>query len=469
MSLTKVSYSMITGAPINVMDYGASSSASAATNSTAIQKALDYAATLVPDPAVYNYATVCVELTDPYYNVNSVTIPSGVGLISTGICQLRGQTAGIIVDTTVYSSGTVPHYSGMLKGVHVLGLGAGTAINGVRINNAQNFVVENCRAYNLAGYGFQIQSKWTGSAFTGTATSNTCVFKEARAFSCCLNVASRIGAFDIGGTDHEFIGCETFSLVSRTGSGAGTKYQVAWRLFGASECRFIVCKGSQMDQGWYIDANSFMNFFSACRADTNFYEGVYIDGNINQFDLLDLNGNCIAATNTYDQVVFTSNSTRNHIVSGYCSSQNNGITIVAKYSVTDNGVDSANCNKIGPMFYMKDAGTAPVNNAGNCLSIMLPDNPPVSLSYTSGGTVTPSIINGNQLIKDWKTASSSGTSISTFTGGFKNLLVTVQGDDPNTTILNGSGINTTTGASITMGSNRIAAFKYNGSIWIQVY
>lgn len=41
MSLTKVSYSMITGAPANIMDYGASPSASAATNTAAIQQCIN--------------------------------------------------------------------------------------------------------------------------------------------------------------------------------------------------------------------------------------------------------------------------------------------------------------------------------------------------------------------------------------------------------------------------------------------
>ena len=41
MSLTKATYSMIDGAPINVKDFGASSSASAATNNTAFQNALN--------------------------------------------------------------------------------------------------------------------------------------------------------------------------------------------------------------------------------------------------------------------------------------------------------------------------------------------------------------------------------------------------------------------------------------------
>ena len=43
MSLTKVSYSMITGAPFNVADYGASPSASAAVNQAAIQAAINAA------------------------------------------------------------------------------------------------------------------------------------------------------------------------------------------------------------------------------------------------------------------------------------------------------------------------------------------------------------------------------------------------------------------------------------------
>jgi len=41
MSLTKVSYSMIAGAPVNVLDYGASPSASGAANLSAIQAAID--------------------------------------------------------------------------------------------------------------------------------------------------------------------------------------------------------------------------------------------------------------------------------------------------------------------------------------------------------------------------------------------------------------------------------------------
>lgn len=40
MSLTKVSYSMIAGAPVNILDFGAVSGGNAATNATAINAAI---------------------------------------------------------------------------------------------------------------------------------------------------------------------------------------------------------------------------------------------------------------------------------------------------------------------------------------------------------------------------------------------------------------------------------------------
>jgi len=43
MSLTKATYSMVNGAPFNIVDYGALESASGATNTAAIQAAIDAA------------------------------------------------------------------------------------------------------------------------------------------------------------------------------------------------------------------------------------------------------------------------------------------------------------------------------------------------------------------------------------------------------------------------------------------
>lgn len=51
MSLTKATYSMIAGAPVSIIDFGASPSASAATNRAAIQAAIDSGASAVYIPA----------------------------------------------------------------------------------------------------------------------------------------------------------------------------------------------------------------------------------------------------------------------------------------------------------------------------------------------------------------------------------------------------------------------------------
>ena len=76
MSLTKVSYSMITGAPVNVLDYGASTSASAAANTTAIQAAIDAApdgSTILIPPGTYNVIYGSLNFT----RRQSLTITSG--------------------------------------------------------------------------------------------------------------------------------------------------------------------------------------------------------------------------------------------------------------------------------------------------------------------------------------------------------------------------------------------------------
>lgn len=84
MSLTKVSYSMIEGAPVNVLDYGASPTANATTNTAAIQAAL----------AVSN----CVYIPPGTYDVSQIVIQNAIGKTLTGASNgatvLRGTVAG---------------------------------------------------------------------------------------------------------------------------------------------------------------------------------------------------------------------------------------------------------------------------------------------------------------------------------------------------------------------------------------
>lgn len=75
MSLTKVSYSMITGAPVNVLDYGASPSASSATNTTAFQAAIN--------------AGFPVYIPSGTYNVGDLTLKDGSYIYGDGILATK--------------------------------------------------------------------------------------------------------------------------------------------------------------------------------------------------------------------------------------------------------------------------------------------------------------------------------------------------------------------------------------------
>lgn len=84
MALTKATYSMIEGAPINIVDYGASPSASASTNAVAIQAAADAAKAsggyLIGAPGTYTVdATIQFECNG---NLGDVTIEANASSVS---------------------------------------------------------------------------------------------------------------------------------------------------------------------------------------------------------------------------------------------------------------------------------------------------------------------------------------------------------------------------------------------------
>jgi hypothetical protein len=101
MSLTKVSYSMITGSPVNVLDFGASPSASASTNTAALQAAIDYASSthtelIIPEGIYQTNGTL-------YVDQDEVMI-RGIGAVSTDPGASRGgpndRTRGAVIQYT---------------------------------------------------------------------------------------------------------------------------------------------------------------------------------------------------------------------------------------------------------------------------------------------------------------------------------------------------------------------------------
>ena len=127
MSLTKVSYSMIEGAIYNVLDYGASTSASASANSTAFQATIN--------AAKVTGGTVFIPAGSYTYDVGMLVDKGNVQLVGEGlnatILTYTGLGAGVIIGD---SGGDYYGTSGWFKlvgtnaasiGIRVLGVTAG--------------------------------------------------------------------------------------------------------------------------------------------------------------------------------------------------------------------------------------------------------------------------------------------------------------------------------------------------------
>ena len=150
MALTKVSYSMIQGQCANVLDFGASPTATATANTTAIQAAINSGAAGVYFP-------------EGTYAVNSeITVPGNCHLFGDGI----GQT--IINATTVGASKAIFKVTGnkvgfsdmTLKGPSVASyVGNETAINfaGTSTTIYQNGFVNNIEVYDIGAYGVLVE------------------------------------------------------------------------------------------------------------------------------------------------------------------------------------------------------------------------------------------------------------------------------------------------------------------------
>lgn len=247
MALTKVTYSMIDGAVVNVADFGALPSESPANNSVAIQAAIDYAKA---------------------NGVRVVEVPSGVYQISTPIkiegsfgyagIEFRGNNSTIrqttddvllYVDPT--TSGPAPEFrmNAVIHGFYFIGPGKASLNSvGVQCQNGAGITISDCIIRNfykgLYGHGclisnFEILSISAcsyGIYFESTATyaPNDNHFNAVKIFGCdkgikCINFPN--GAMT-------FIGCE---IEGNNLSGNTTDGVKVSEFFNAGKVTFIGC------------------------------------------------------------------------------------------------------------------------------------------------------------------------------------------------------------------------------------
>lgn len=162
MSLTKASYSVIDGAPVNVLDYGADPTGS--TDSTAaIQAAIDYAKTVVNTSIGYAVTVQSiVYFPAGTYLTSGITIYEGVILRgeSASTVQLKHTGTGLSSDIVSTDVGT-PAPRASITGMWLKGNGVTNTRYGIRMdqcyyfNNIDDVVVTDCQ------YGAYLTDCWT--------------------------------------------------------------------------------------------------------------------------------------------------------------------------------------------------------------------------------------------------------------------------------------------------------------------
>lgn len=194
MALTKVSYSMIQGAYVNVEDFGASSGASAATNTAAFIAALNAAKSNSTgigqngNPA----GTVFVPRGRYQLNPDEIIIPNWVNLRGAGksATMLVAATAG----TALIRMGTAadPTYRTSISGLTIYG--AGLNITGLQIY-ASYWMMYDVEVSNCNYNGIYLYSSFTGKAYNTYVS--LCATSPGYAGIYMTGVSTGAGANDI--------------------------------------------------------------------------------------------------------------------------------------------------------------------------------------------------------------------------------------------------------------------------------
>ena len=198
MSLTKVSYSMINGAPANILDYGASPTASASTNTAAIQQCINENSVLYIPAGTYS-------INGPI-TINSATVSGGQRTIfgdskersviratttNSGLFNNVNRHDAIAFSDFTFDGNNIANY-GVVLGVNVsIGtLAASSAdsfinfrvvrcvLAGVTLHYSQYFSIQNCEFSGTTnGYGLYLNECGSSEIQGLLTTSNkTAVF-----------------------------------------------------------------------------------------------------------------------------------------------------------------------------------------------------------------------------------------------------------------------------------------------------
>jgi hypothetical protein len=434
MSLTKATYSLIDGAPVNVLDYGAVGDG-VANDTVAIQAAIDYVESIGGGIVFFPIGE---------YRCN-VILKSGVTLtsLSTGTfgylpgaingVVLKQAAAGFVVDTPATGISVCA-----VVGINFKGLGAGTAGGGVRYQNVSWGAVKQCQFDNFADQGI-LKNAGNANVFEDILTTNVLLNRTRAAVNGAVEMA--------GGADDFLTRIE--ANPSLTSGVSDANLRVCALVIKAANCFVSDCVGEFGDYGIYT--TGIVCRLVNCRADLNKGGGFYCGGASLYSNCLSLS-NGQAAANTYDgfYVAAQNDSFSNCFSNNLSSTVRYGFNDIANFGAVSSRNKYVNCSATGygtAAFFMEGfLGSSPIEPG-------IPLRTDAAIPDTTGTTFVVF-------------TAAAPVTVTNFTGGYSGKTIRLLGN-ANTTIAQNATINTNTGVNKVLVANKIYVFtNYNG-VWYE--
>jgi hypothetical protein len=399
---------------VSVKDYGAKGDG-VANDSASIQAAIDF---------VTSIGGGNVFLPTGIYKCINLVLKTGVYLVGqdgfgylagTPVNQTRLVCAGtgVMIDTP----STLVSNCGVI-GINISGLGAGTAVKGIRFQNVTAGFIKQVHVFNVSDEAIL--------QVAGIA----CVFEDILVFGAVLNRArgAVTGSVDIGGTDHFFDRIECGISGQTEGTVQSSNLYCVGFVLRGTNCFVNSVIGELSDIGIYV--NGSLNRFSNCRADTNFGHGYQLaSGGGNQYTNCTAYNNGKATNNTYSEWQNLSGHV-NSIFSN-CLAESASANL-CKYGFEDLGNTAtlknfySNCLGLG-------AVTQPYWNLTSAPSAFMFASAEAKTLTTN--STTPDV-SGYEI---FRTLNTVPTTITNFTGGYIGQELLIFCTDNNTTIQHNGG------------------------------
>ena len=219
MALTKVSYSMITGAQINVLDYGADPTG-ATNSSTAIQAAFDAGNDIFFPAGTY---LINVGITK---NSNNVTVNFGDAVLKNGGATFLFNF-GTTSDTPIYDGLKI--YGGKFEQANPA---TTSNQNYIRIAGFENYVIRDCYMENISNGGIYVEAGTDNGLIDGCTIIGQTAYSTTR------------GIWLIGATASDY---SSFYMTTASLTRNATPFPV----YAVKNCRVTNCKISTGSYGIY--------------------------------------------------------------------------------------------------------------------------------------------------------------------------------------------------------------------------